>query len=77
MENIFLMVISTITLLVSILFLMIYQVFELFKRDKILDLEQLKQQGLTIVECVNCHKMNVLEDQYCIFCGEKLKENEQ
>lgn len=55
-------------------FIMIMQSISLFLNDKKLDIDALKKQGLTIVKCSNCEKENVLEDQYCIFCGELLGE---
>ncbi len=48
----------------------------LFFKDKELEIEKLRQMGLTIVVCKNCFKENVLEDQYCIYCGEKLGSDE-
>lgn len=66
------MIISIIILVVSILTMFLFLSIDMFSKDKKLDIEALKQQGLTIVECVNCHRKNVLEDQYCIFCGETL-----
>jgi uncharacterized OB-fold protein len=51
---------------------------DIFRRDKILDIEALKSRGLTIIACKECGKENVLEDIFCIFCGDKLgEENEQ
>ena len=61
-------------LVVSIFLFALLVVIDLFRRDKNLDLEQLESMGLTIVECKNCQKKNVLEDQYCIYWGEKLDE---
>jgi len=51
--------------------------YDLFKSDKNLDIEALKKQGLTIVDCLNCLKSNVLEDKYCVFCGEKLGNDDE
>ena len=63
-------------LLLGILYTVAYQTFDLFKRDKTLDLIKLQELGLTIVTCNNCLKENVLEDQYCIYCSEKLESEE-
>jgi hypothetical protein len=57
---------------VSILGVIIQQSMMLFIRDKELDIEELQKSGLTIVNCKVCKKANVLEDQYCIYCGEQL-----
>ena len=48
----------------------------LFFKDKELEIEKLRQMGLTIVVCQKCFKENVLEDQYCIYCGESLGSDE-
>lgn len=60
-------------LLLGIFYTVVYQTFILFKKDKTLDLIKLQELGLTIVKCTNCLKENVLEDQYCIYCNEKLE----
>lgn len=62
--------------MVSIIYLILTMSLDIFRRDKILDIDQLRKQGLTIVTCNNCEKLNVLEDQFCIFCGEKLGNND-
>ena len=51
---------------------MLVMALNLFYKDKELEIEKLKEIGLTIVVCQNCLKENVLEDQYCIYCGERL-----
>lgn len=61
-------------LLVSIFGLIFVMSVQMFQKDKELDLELIKESNLTLVECSYCHKKNVLEDQYCIHCGEKLEE---
>jgi len=76
-SSIFLMIFSIILLLVSILLLFFFMTYDLFKSDKNLDIEALKKQGLTIVDCLNCLKSNVLEDKYCVFCGEKLGNDDE
>lgn len=76
-SSIFLMISSIILLLVSILYLFFMMSYNLFKSDKELDIELLRKQGFTIVKCNNCTNNNVLEDQYCVFCGEKLGNNDE
>jgi hypothetical protein len=76
LESVLLMIFSIIILVVSIVSMFIFLSIDMFSKDKQLNIEALREQGLTIVECSNCYKKNVLEDQYCIFCGEKLN-NEQ
>ncbi|MCF7927336.1 MAG: zinc ribbon domain-containing protein [Candidatus Izimaplasma sp.] len=66
-----------IFILVNMMFYYIVYVIALYKQDKELDIEALKKQGLTIVRCSNCHKKNVLEDQYCIFCGTPLSNQDE
>ena len=48
----------------------------LFIKDKEVEIEKLRQMGLTIVVCKHCFKENVLEDQHCIYCGESLGSDE-
>jgi hypothetical protein len=64
-------------MLVSAVYFIIILSFDLFRRDKQLDYSTLTEAGLTIVECRECHKKNVLEDKYCIFCGEKLVNEDE
>ena len=59
--------------LISIITLMSLNIFV---KDKELEIEKLRQMGLTIVVCKKCFKENVLEDQYCIYCGESLGRDE-
>ncbi|MDC0558972.1 hypothetical protein OAO42_01020 [Candidatus Izimaplasma bacterium] len=72
-SNYLLTFIGIFILLVSILLYFGTKTVEMFKKDKELDIIELKKQGLTIVQCVNCGKSNVFEDKFCIFCGEDLK----
>lgn len=65
-------IISIILLVVSILGMFLGISLDMFIRDKILDIEQLSKQGYTPIECNNCGKQNILEDKFCIYCGEKL-----
>lgn len=76
-ESQILLIIGGISLVVSTFLFILLSSLEMFKKDKILDLEELKKSGLHIVTCTYCSKKNVLEDKFCIFCGEKLvKEDE-
>lgn len=72
-----LMILSIIILVVSILFMFIMLTIDMFSKDKQLDIEALKKQGLTIITCNNCNRDNVLEDQYCIYCGEELNNGDE
>ncbi len=75
--NVTLLVIGIIFMVVSIILAFFLLTLQLFRRDKQLDLEALKNAGLTIVNCPKCDKNNVLEDQFCIHCGEKLGEQNE
>jgi Ca2+/H+ antiporter len=66
--------IGLIGTVVNIGLYVILLVFSIKQQESDLDYDSLKQQGLHIVECPNCHKKNVLEDVWCIRCGEKLDE---
>lgn len=67
-----LLIFSIVSVVVSVIVTLLLSSFTVFAQDKKLDLDELKKQGFTIVECTNCEKSNVKEDIYCIFCGEKL-----
>ncbi len=72
------LIIGVIILLVSIFYMILTMSMQIFVKDKEIDIESLKKQGLTIVKCLKCNRNNVLEDKFCIFCGEKLgEENEE
>lgn len=60
--------------LIGLLMNLILSVLKPFIMDKVLDIEALEKQGLTIVNCPECHKKNVLEDKYCIYCQSPLDE---
>lgn len=64
--------IGILVVILGAFFIMITQSVLLFVNDKKLDIESLRSKGLTIVTCSYCQKENVLEDKYCIYCGEKL-----
>ena len=61
-------------LVVNILMMFILLSLDMFRRDKIINKAAMIEQGLHFVPCNECGKENVLEDQYCIFCGGKLHE---
>jgi hypothetical protein len=61
---------------VGVLIIILLQALLIFVKDKELNIEQLKSSGLTIVQCSNCLKENVLEDKYCIHCGERLEKED-
>jgi len=73
-QSILILLISIFLLVVSIISIITQQSMMLFIRDKELDIEKLEKSGLTIIKCKICKKVNVLEDQYCIYCGEQLGE---
>lgn len=72
LSNFTLFFLGLFLIVVSVIALIVLLSIDVFRRDKILDLDKLRKEGLTIVECPECSKSNVLEDKYCIFCGEKL-----
>jgi len=69
-------VMGILCVLTGILLIILLVSFNLFIQDKTLNIEKLKEMGLTIVVCKVCLKENVLEDQYCIYCGERLGSDE-
>lgn len=75
--SITLLLIGIITMMVSAVYFILVLSFDMFRRDKQLDYKVLSESGLTIVECSECHKKNVLEDKFCIFCGEILVKNDE
>ncbi|MEC9485556.1 MAG: DUF2614 family zinc ribbon-containing protein [Candidatus Izemoplasma sp.] len=68
----YVLLIAIFALLISVFGLIIVHSLTPFILDKQLDIAALKAEGLTIVTCPKCHKHNVLEDQYCIFCHSQL-----
>jgi hypothetical protein len=65
--------IGILFLVVSLVYTLFVYSIEIFIKDKELDIEELKKQGLTVVICENCRRNNVIEDIYCIYCGERLE----
>ena len=77
LESLVLFFMGILFVLLGIISLIIVNSLKLFLMDKQINIEALKKAGLTIIKCDNCLKDNVLEDQYCVHCGERLgKENE-
>lgn len=64
--------IGVFIILVSILYIVFIMSFDVFRKDKVLDLESLKNHGFSVISCTSCNKNNIKEDKYCIYCGEKL-----
>lgn len=58
----------------SILAIIFFMTIEMYQNDKKIDYEAAKKQNLSIVTCKQCNKENILEDQYCVYCGGKLEE---
>jgi len=67
-----LFVLGCVFVLIGLILIITLMSLNLFVKDKALEIEKLRQMGLTIVVCKKCFKENVLEDQYCIYCGESL-----
>ena len=77
-ENMLILIIGSIVLLVGIFYTVAIQTITLFSKDKTIDLLEVERLGLTITTCKQCGNINVLEDQYCIHCNEKLeRENNE
>lgn len=77
LESLILFFIGVLFILVGILSYILTKAFNIFIADRELNIEALKKAGLTIVKCDNCLKDNVLEDQYCIYCGERLGNSDE
>lgn len=73
-DSVLLFLLGIFLLLGSIFVNISYMVLDLYKKDREFNVEQLKNQGLTIVLCHKCNSENVKEDQYCRNCGEKLED---
>ena len=73
----FFLLLGILVVLLSVLSYILIKALNLFIMDRELNIEALQKAGLTIIKCDNCLKENVLEDQYCVYCGERLgKEDE-
>lgn len=75
-ENMLILMIGVSVLLIGIFYTIAMQVMALFKKDKSIDLLEVERLGLSITTCKHCGNVNVLEDQYCIHCGEKLERED-
>ena len=77
LESPLLLLIGIFIMVLGILSYILINSLKVFIIDRDLNIEALQKAGLTIVKCNNCLKDNVLEDQYCVHCGERLgKEDE-
>lgn len=75
--SLFLFFIGIMLIVLGVLSLVLVNALKVFIMDKELNIEALREAGLTIIKCNSCLKENVLEDQYCVHCGERLgKEDE-
>ncbi len=71
------LLLGVLVVFLSVLSFILIKALNVFIMDRELNIEALQKAGLTIVKCNNCLKDNVLEDQYCVHCGERLgKEDE-
>jgi hypothetical protein len=70
--SIFLQIFSLFLIVVNTIFLILIKSFEVFLMDKNLNEDDIIRAGLNITQCSKCQKTNVLEDKYCIYCGEEL-----
>ena len=69
----FMVMLFILMLIITIFVGIAWMIVDLYYMDKELDYEQLRKSKLTVVPCTSCLKENVLEDQYCVYCGEKLE----
>lgn len=76
LENFILFIIGVPVLLIAIFIIIGTMVLELYQKDKMIDYELVKKSGLTLIHCPHCDKENIKEDIYCVFCGERLEEDE-
>lgn len=72
-EQIILTIIGSLVLMLGVFIFLFFKSIEIFQKDKEFNKEELVNQGLTIVVCSACETENVLEDQYCRKCGDKLE----
>ena len=75
-ESLGLFFLGCLLVIIGLIAIITLMSLNLFVKDKVLEIEKLRQMGLTIVVCKKCFKENVLEDQYCIYCGESLGSDE-
>lgn len=75
--SLFLFFIGILLVVLGVISYILLSSLKIFLMDKELNIEALQKAGLTIVKCNKCSMDNVLEDQYCVHCGERLgKEDE-
>lgn len=75
-ENVVFFFMGIPLLLLGIFLLIFMMVYDLYEKDKKIDYELVKKHGFHLVKCSSCGKENVLEDQYCVYCGERLDQDE-
>lgn len=76
-KSIIILFVGIFTLVVSVFLSILLPYLYVFKEDRILNEEKIIEQGLHIVLCKSCERKNVLEDKYCIYCGEDLAEEDE
>ena len=76
-QSVLLIIIGIIILVLGVLITVLSMVLDLYERDKEIDLDLVKKHQLTLIDCPYCETQNVLEDKYCVKCGEKLEENDE
>ncbi len=72
-ESIFFLFVTIFLLVAGTVSIVIVQAIDLAKHEKMIDYEMVEKYHLHLVDCPACEKENILEDQYCRFCGEQLK----
>ncbi len=77
LESPMLLLLGILLVVLGVLAYILINSLKLFIMDRELNIEALKKAGLTIVKCNNCLKENVLEDQYCVHCGERLGKKDE
>jgi hypothetical protein len=75
-ESLFFLFVGIFIMIAGLVTVAIVQTLDLIKRDKMIDYEMVEKFHLHVVTCKECAKENILEDQYCRYCGAKL-EGEQ
>lgn len=71
-KSIVILFIGIFMTVVSVISAILLPSLNIFKEDRLLNEEKIIAQGLHVVKCTSCDKKNVLEDKYCVFCGEDL-----
>ncbi len=73
-ESYLLFIISLLGVVVNVGLYVFLIVLKYKKQEENIDYKKLQEIGLHIVSCPNCGKTNVLEDLWCVKCGEKLSD---